>query len=167
MDIKEPTEQELRDFLMRKFFEDKLKPENSANYAEMKQHMKKNKQNLMRVTAEILFKYLAQKGVSRKCLGCGSEKLSVPQMMHIKLEGIPENFGQLPEVEREMILDSVRIMYVRYVSFEGEDDPMGLLNSYYTVHCNNCGNLTLYRAMTVLDWLNSLEDKSGGADEKQ
>ncbi|HCF7883289.1 TPA: hypothetical protein NIU34_000446 [Klebsiella oxytoca] len=55
--------------------------------------------------------------------------------------------------------------YVQYVSFDGIDNPIGLMKSYYTVHCLNCGNLTLYRTKAVLDWFNALQEKSGGADE--
>ncbi|HGR4956373.1 TPA: hypothetical protein ACLPEC_000073 [Klebsiella aerogenes] len=165
MDIKEPTEQELRDFLKQKYIEEKLNEE-FKGHADAKQRViEKQKQNLKKISAEAFFKYLADKGVSRKCVACGSEKLSVPQAVEIATEKMPENFDELSTLEQGMLIDAMSSTYVQYVSFDGIDNPIGLTRSYYTVHCLNCGNLTLYRTKPVLNWFNALQEQSGGADE--
>lgn len=165
MEIKKPTEQELQDFLMRKYLEEKLNEEFTEHASAKQRVVEKHKQNLKKINAEAFFKFLAEKGVSRKCVACGSEKLSVPQGMEIATEKMPENFNELSSAEQGMFIDAMSTTYVQYVSFDGMDNPIGLTKSYYTVHCLNCGNLTLYRTKAVLNWFNALQENSGGADE--
>lgn len=165
MDMKEPTEQELRDFLRQKYLEDQIKDE-VAGYSKSKEKViERYRDRLMKVNAELFFKFLADKGVSRRCIACGSDALSVPQAVQIKSDGLPENYEQLSQLEQGKFIDAVSTTYVQYVSFEGTNDPNGLIKSYYTVHCANCGNLTLYRASTVLKWLESQKNNVEVEDE--
>lgn len=165
MDMKEPTEQELRDFLRQKYLEDKIKVEVAEHSKSKERVIERYRNRLMKVNAELLFKFLADKGVSRRCIACGSDTLSVPQGVQIKSDGLPENYGQLSLLEQEKFIDAVSTTYVQYVSFEGTNVPNGLIKSYYTVHCMNCGNLTLYRASTVLKWLESQQKNVEVEDE--
>ncbi|HFD3264491.1 hypothetical protein [Klebsiella quasipneumoniae] len=160
MDMKEPTEQELRDFLLRKYLEEKIDLEHEANAAHFNGIMQRNKQKLMEVDAATFFKFLSAKGVERKCAACGSEKLTVPETTDLKAKDMPENYEQLPPLEQGFLLGFKGTTYVHYVSFD-ENNPFVIDKSYYTVHCQNCGNLTLYRTKAVLEWLSSLQDKSG------
>ncbi|HDY3604530.1 TPA: hypothetical protein RQ360_001281 [Klebsiella michiganensis] len=162
MDMKEPTEQELRDFLLRKYYEEQLNDKNDAlNNIEQKV-TDRYRSRLRSVDAEMLFKYLSEKSVSRHCQACGSEKLSVPQTGYIKTEQLPKDFDALGEAERGMIEDALSARYVQYVSFGNLNSIVGLRKSYYMVNCLNCGNLSLYRASGVLKWL---EDQ-GSAEAK-
>ena len=106
MDMKEPTEQELLEFLKNRYLEDKVKAEFDKHLQSKRKILEHHRNKLMRVSADLLFKYLAEKGVSRHCIACGSDTLSVPQAINIKSEGLPENYGQLPALEQEKFIDT-------------------------------------------------------------
>ncbi|MGJ0477926.1 hypothetical protein ACR6AP_25015 [Klebsiella variicola] len=164
MDMKEPSEQELRDFLIRKYLDEKIDPDLEPHYAYMTEMMHRYKQELMEINADTFFKFLSEKGVARKCAACGSEKLTVPEVKELKAKDTPESFDQLNPFEQGFLMGFKGTTYVQYVSLERNDHPANIEKSYYMVHCQNCGNLTMYRTKVVLDWFRSLQDKSGGSN---
>ncbi|EPU1024667.1 hypothetical protein ACJWRY_02015 [Klebsiella pneumoniae] len=165
MDMKKPTEEDLKNFLLQKYLEESIITAEKTELEVKRKISERYRQRLMKVSAEDFFKYLAEKGVSRHCIACGSNKLSVPQSVELKSEGLPKNFDDLPEMEQELALDTASITYMQYVSFEDLDNPAGLRKSYYMMHCQNCGNLTLYRSSAVLNWLESKHKNEGGDNE--
>ncbi|HBK4607502.1 TPA: hypothetical protein LLS51_004425 [Serratia marcescens] len=152
--VKKPTEEELRDFLMRKFLEEQLNKE-AEEYND--KSLADYKQRLMKVTPILLRKFLAEKGVSFRCPSCGSDELTVPENTTVQSENLPSNFNELPEAEREMVFDALMSSYVAYVTWGDESRVSGLRKSYYQVHCLNCGHLSLYRSAAVLNWLENIE----------
>lgn len=152
--VKKPTEEELRNFVMRKFLEEQLNKE-TEEYNEEK--LANYKQRLMKVTPTLFRKFLAEKGAAFHCLSCGSNELTVPESTTLQSEKLPDNFSSLPEAEREMITDALIRSYVSYVTWGNENRVSGLRKSYYQVHCLNCGHLSLYRSAAVLNWLENIE----------
>ncbi|HHT0026183.1 TPA: hypothetical protein ACTW97_002220 [Klebsiella michiganensis] len=165
MDIKEPTEQELRDFLLKKFYEEKLNSKIDLLNGNEQEVTDKYRSRLRTIDAEMLFKYLSEKGISGHCLACGSDKLSVPQTGYIKTDGFPDNFDSLGDAERDMIEDAQSVQYVQYVAFGNLNTIAGLRKSYYIVNCLNCGHLSLYRSSAVLKWFEDHNPQGAQNDE--
>lgn len=155
--VKHPNEEELRNFLLRTYLEDQIKKE-------AEEHNRKEiynyKQRLLAVTPVLFRKFLAEKGVSFRCPSCGSDDLTVPESATMQTEKLPENFNSLSSTERGMIVDSLLHYYVSYVTWGEGSHVSHLRKSYYQVHCLNCGHLSLYRSVTVLNWLENLDKES-------
>ncbi|HCE9037655.1 TPA: hypothetical protein U6M17_001393 [Klebsiella pneumoniae] len=157
MDNIEISDDDLKNHLIKLYLEEKF---NKKTDEDSKKIVEKQMEKLRQITPMLFFQFLADRGVSGKCVSCGSEKLSVPQAF--SLEGI-----KAPAIENGNINgDLLRSPpYVQYVSFDDVDQPRGILNSYYQMNCLNCGHLTLYRASVVLKWFARQESKEAEGDE--
>ncbi|EAY8115199.1 hypothetical protein V4E24_000863 [Salmonella enterica] len=153
MEIKQPTEEELKDFLLRKYLEEKFNQDIQDANEESRKYVKKYEERLIKVTPDHFFRFLSEKGVSGTCVSCGSSKLSVPEGGIVRGEKLPENFDDLTQEEKIQLIKNNVQNYVSYVSFEDVRKPSGIGKSYYMVHCLNCGYLSLYRSAAVLNWL--------------
>ncbi|EFJ2947432.1 TPA: hypothetical protein ACYQQO_002014 [Escherichia coli] len=160
MEINHPTDEELRDFLLKKYLEEQFQNEiNGSNQKDIKQH----EELLKEVTPEIFFRFLSEKGVSGACISCGSSKLSAPENRVICIDKIPDDFKKLTKEEQHNVVKGLAQRYVAYVAFGDTNTPSGV-SSYYMVHCLNCGYLSLYRTSEVLKWLekNNVQDDNNG-----
>lgn len=157
MDNIEISDDDLKNHLIKLYLEEKF---NKKTDEDSKKIVEKQMEKLRQITPMLFFQFLAERGVSGKCVSCGSEKLSVPQAF--SLEGI-----KAPAIENEKINDDLLRSppYVQYVSFDDVDQPRGILNSYYQMNCLNCGHLTLYRASVVLKWFARQESKEAEGNE--
>ncbi|PXM41904.1 hypothetical protein DMT39_14785 [Klebsiella variicola] len=157
MDNLEIPDDELKKYLTKLYLEENLDKKADEDSQKI---VKQQTEKLRQITPMLFFQFLAEKGVSGKCISCGSEKLSVPQAF--SLEGI-----KAPAIENGKINDDLLRSppYVQYVSFDDVDQPRGILNSYYQMNCLNCGHLTLYRASVVLKWFARQESKEAEGDE--
>ncbi|MEX9845426.1 hypothetical protein AB7W67_07830 [Providencia rettgeri] len=163
MDAKRPTDDELKEFLLDKYIEEKLQDHADhikASYNKnLNRSIERYKKKLAKVTPKLFFAFLTEKGFSAKCVSCGSSNLSVPESGTLNSEKLPENFSTLDDETKRSIMDEAMSSHVSYTSFEEKPNGIvGLSKSYYKMHCLNCGHLSLYRTSTVLKWL---EDKEG------
>lgn len=157
IEVKQPTEEELRDFLMRKFLEEQL---NKSAEEHTNKKVNAYKKRLHRVTPTLFRQFLADKGVLFRCPSCGSDDLSVPESFTMQPNKIPGDFLSLPEDKQVELVEKLTDAHVSYVSLGNMGPVSGLIKSYYQVHCLNCGHLSLYRSVTVLNWLENLEKVS-------
>ncbi|SUC47004.1 Uncharacterised protein [Providencia stuartii] len=162
MDVKLPTDEELKEFILNKYLEEQIKSKSDLyveNYNKRaKQAAENHKKKLMKVTPELFFQFLAEKGFSAKCVSCGSSELSVPESGFVDSEKVPDKFSSLDENTQRSIMEDATTSYVSYISFEKKpENVVGLTKSYYRMHCLNCGHLSLYRSSTVLKWLERKE----------
>lgn len=168
MGINQPTDEELKEFLLKKYAEEIMNKmlEQDIDQADKsaKKAVNKYKDRLMQVTPELFFKFLVAKGASLKCVSCGAQELSVPESSFLNSDKIPANFGELDESQKRAVMAQATTRYVSYITFDKKKDSFhGLLQSYYKVHCLNCGNLSLYRSSSALQWLE--ESKGEQPDE--
>ncbi|MER2868127.1 hypothetical protein ABTW46_03085 [Morganella morganii] len=157
MGIKQPTDEELKAFLLKKYTEEimnkMLEHDTDQANKSTKKAINKYKDRLMQVTPELFFEFLVTKGVSLKCNSCGAEELSVPEGSFVDSEKVPDNFSELDEAQKREVMNQATTRYVSYTILDKNKDSLhGLLRSYYRVHCLNCGNLSLYRSSSVLQW---------------
>ncbi|MGA6677904.1 hypothetical protein [Escherichia coli] len=150
MEPKYPTDEDLKNFLLKKYLEEQF--QNEINESNQKD-IKKYEERLQEVTPEIFFRFLSEKGVSGACVSCGSPKLSVPESRVIRAEKIAKEFKKLSQEEQNKVDEGLAQRYVTYVAFGDTLSPSGINKIYYVVHCLNCGYLSLYRASAVLKWL--------------
>ncbi|CRL46140.1 hypothetical protein SGGMMB4_04487 [Sodalis glossinidius str. 'morsitans'] len=136
---------------MRKFLEEQLNKEAKER---KNKKLANYKQTLMQVTSVLFRKFLAEKGVSFCCPSCGSDELTVPERRLLQSKKFVANFNSLPVAEKK---DALINSYVSYLTWGDESCLSGLIKSYYQVHCLNCGHLSLYRSIAVLQWLENLE----------
>lgn len=160
MEIKKPTDNELQDFLLRKFLEEKI---NQDAKKEADAWADKYKQRLMKVTPQVLYNFLRDRGISAFCASCGAAELSVPESSSAQFEMLKSEasieqstFGSTHNASFPTVLKS---SYVSYTTLDGQDNLRYLRGTYYPVHCLRCGHLSLYRTATVLNWLELLEKK--------
>ncbi|EAV5088658.1 hypothetical protein ABVL59_004815 [Salmonella enterica] len=154
MEIKQPTEDALWEFLLRKYLEDQSNQELDEVNKEASKHVAKYKDRLMKVTPDLFFHFLSERGVSGTCISCGSSRLSVPESRVVRWgEGKPKNFKDLTQEEQIELVENNTQCFVSYTSFGDVRRPSGIRKSYYMVHCLNCGYLSLYRSSAVLNWL--------------
>lgn len=166
MDIKLPTSEELQDFLLNKYLEDKAKSNLENDIKNINKQANRSiedyKKKLMRVTPELFFQFLTEKGFSAQCVSCGAKKLSVPESSFINDDKVPNNFEKLSSDEQLEAIEQATTKFVSYISLEKRSSGFfDLVGSYYKVHCLNCGHLSLYRSSNVLKWL---EDKEGQSE---
>ncbi|EAY4420355.1 hypothetical protein LGG40_002910 [Salmonella enterica] len=165
MEIKQPTEDELREFLLCKYLEAQSNQELYEVNKETRKSVAKYKDRLMNVTPELFFRFLSEKGVSGMCISCGSSRLSVPESSIVRwAEGRPKNFKDFTQEEQIELVKNNTQRYVSYTSFDDANKPSGIRKSYYMVHCLNCGYLSLYRSSAVLSWLEK-DNVQGGDNE--
>ncbi|EFM9182926.1 TPA: hypothetical protein ACH9SQ_001462 [Escherichia coli] len=163
MEIKKPTKKELYDYLLSKYIEDKCKEEADEINKKSMSRVKKHKERLMEITPEIFFRFLSEKGVSSVCPSCGSARLSIPESMDLCWDKNkkPENFNNLPlEEQSELIKENIK-HYVSYTFFGDVKSIPDMRKTYYTLHCLNCGYLSLYRTSAVLKWLEKDKAQDG------
>ncbi|EIX4509137.1 hypothetical protein MKI77_003067 [Escherichia coli] len=161
MELKSPTDEELKNFLLKKYIEEQVQNKiNESNQKTIKQH----EERLQGVTPEIFFRFLSEKGVSGACVSCGSSKLSAPENRVIRVDKIPETFKTLTKDEHSNLATELTQCYVNYVVFGDTGTLSSVSQCYYMVHCLNCGYLGLYRASEVLKWLdkNNAQDDNNG-----
>lgn len=156
MDNIEVSDDDLKNFLIKLYLEERL---NKKIVEESQQIVEKETEKLRQITPMLFFQFLSEKGVSGKCISCGSEKLSVPQVLNLKKETMV--------IEGEgFAVDSLRpASFAQFVSFDDVEKPSGILKTYYVMNCLNCGHLTLYRASTVLKWFERQKLKGEESDE--
>lgn len=155
MEIKPPSEEELHEFLLWKYLEYKSSQEVQEINKEALSHVKRYRERLMKVTPDLFFRFLSEKGVSGACISCGSLRLSVPESSVVQWaeNERPENFKNLTQEEQVELVANNTQRYVSYASLGDVKRPSGIRKSYYMVHCLNCGYLSLYRTSAVLNWL--------------
>ncbi|HIC1788885.1 TPA: hypothetical protein ACW0I5_002709 [Escherichia coli] len=161
MEPQYPTDEELKNFLLKKYLEEQFQNEiNESNQKAIKQH----EERLQQVTPEIFFRFLSEKGVSGACVSCGSPKLSAPENRVLRVDKIPKTPESLTKDEQSNLATELTRCYVNYAVF-GDAGTLSSVNKcYYMVHCLNCGYLGLYRASEVLKWLeksNARDDNNG------
>ena len=151
-------------------------PEEIAKRAFEKQRLEatKNKQEvtdklfrklqgqLRKVTPELFAKFLDERGASRTCLSCGSNKLSVPEASTIDETKLPKDMTDLTNEELVDVQIAAMTQYVNYSFIEEERMPR-LSNVQYRVNCLNCGFVSHYRAYPVVQWV--LDQEGADKDE--
>ncbi|HFJ4329217.1 hypothetical protein [Serratia liquefaciens] len=157
IEVKKPTEEELRDFTTRKFLEEQF---NKSVEAQQNKKINEYKKRLHKITPTLFRQFLTDKGVPFRCPSCGSDDLSVPESFTMQSNKIPGDFLKLPEDKQEELVETLTDSHVSYVTLGNMGPVTGLIKSYYQVHCLNCGHLSLYRSATVLNWLKKI-DKVG------
>ncbi|HBV2138073.1 hypothetical protein [Klebsiella pneumoniae] len=159
MGTNKPTDKELHEFLLKKYYEEEIFRERAD---EREKIALKYKRRLMTVTPHILFDFLREKGASLSCPSCGSNQLSVPERLSMQTESpwvASSQEGTTQSDPSAMLSRS----YVGYIILDGDEENIhSLRRSYYPVHCTNCGRLSLYRSASVLSWL---ENKAEGEKE--
>lgn len=119
---------------------------------QIRKHSARVEKSLKKITPALFSKFLIEKGVSQKCLSCGSTKIVVPESTDL----IAAN-GEL--ISYNFPLDEERAKepekFIDYVSYSKIDPERSISfsNAQYTVHCMNCGFMTQYKAAIVIDWL--------------
>ncbi|WP_422527948.1 hypothetical protein [Serratia fonticola] len=157
IEVKQPTEEELRDFLMRKFLEEKLNQEAAEA---RKKTEEKYIQRLRKVSPDLFLLFLSQKGVPLVCPSCGSSSLSIPESFTMEKVKQPSASDNLSHTDQGDAPQSLPDTYVSYIPLGDRNYLLALIKSYYQVHCMNCGHLTLYRSATVLNWLEKINLES-------
>ncbi|MEB7893216.1 hypothetical protein NGK65_05645 [Serratia ureilytica] len=118
--------------------------------------------HVKKVTPELFARFLDERGASRTCLSCGSNKLSVPETTTIQRDKLPENFSELSPEAQSKATEGALVQYVSYSFIEDETMPR-LSNVKYRVNCLNCGFISFYRASPVVQWV--MDQEEAGKDE--
>ncbi|WP_273818150.1 hypothetical protein [Providencia rettgeri] len=165
MDVKHPTDEELKEFLLNKYLEEKTKFNLERSLEDLNKRANRSakdyKEKLTKITPQLFFQFLTEKGFSAQCISCGAKELSVPESGFLDDDKIPANFEELNKAEQTEAIEQATTKYVSYIFLEKRSsDFFDLVGSYYKMHCLNCGHLSLYRSSTVLKWLESKEGKS-------
>ncbi|CNH93823.1 hypothetical protein ABQG65_22495 [Yersinia alsatica] len=155
--VNRPTEEEMRDFLLRKYIEEQL---NQEAEEDRKMKEEKYKQRLMKVSPALFLRFLEEKGVSLRCPSCNSSELSIPESFTMRSEKLPASTGSSPDTQQRDVNKLLSDPYVSYIPLGNKLNLSGLIKSYYQIHCNNCGHLSLYRTVTVLKWLENFDRES-------
>lgn len=153
MDFKNPTNDELMDYLRKKYVTDMQERHSGAPRAI--QSKLREPQN---VTPEEFFAYMDDKGVSENCPACGSYSLSIPVGSFIRFHGIHSE-EELKEGKED--LAQTRIRFSSYTFLSDTRAENSILRPYFMRHCDNCGHLQLFRAQDVLTWVTENAEKRG------
>ncbi len=155
MEIPYPSEQELKDFLISLYAQ-------SQAEQQLKEHNKKNsnpvdefQERLKKVTPELFAEYLASKGIEQKCQMCRHEKFAVPESGVLIRSELPENYLSLPDDEKSKSFDKIVRTFVTPITLGSDKFSDILHKTYFPTHCMNCGYLNLYRARSVLNWIDN------------
>ncbi|CQD76519.1 Uncharacterised protein [Yersinia intermedia] len=143
--------------VVKEHFDNLIDKHNSEEKKRLASSIKKLKDQLSLVTPELFAEFLDERGASKKCLSCGSKKLSVPESGTIDSQSLPEDFGKLSIDEQTKIVANATKRYVTY-SFIEEKSRATLGNAQYRVNCLNCGYMSFYRAGPVLHWVQNLKE---------
>lgn len=120
------------------------------------------KAKLLKVTPQLFGEFHDAKGVSRRCLACGSDDLFVPISM---CSNPDKSMLSLDPADVGTMENGYHGTMLTYVSFTAIDssDPYSIHNLQYRVTCQNCGFLSSYRVGPVLDWI-AVDEKVEGGD---
>lgn len=119
-------------------------------------------EQLRKVTPELFARFLDERGASRTCLSCGSNRLSVPETSTVDKTKLPENFTDLTIEEQARLYTDAMTQHISYTFIEEENWPR-LSNVKYRVNCMNCGFISFYRAWPIVQWV--LDQEDGDKDE--
>lgn len=169
MDGPIPTNAELNDFLINLYQEHQLQEVEKAilshyksKHGTTKNSNEKFNQKMSAVTPELFRSFLAEKGVHGQCISCGSNDLTTPETGTMNndintgdLLSDIEQYNRADSEERDNLILNNRIFkkHASYSSLVDINNPLYRMRCYFIVHCSNCGHLSLYRASTVLNWL--------------
>lgn len=155
MDFENPCENELMDYLRRKYIEE-MRERNSG----LKKAQDKLLAEPLKVTPEAFFEYMDAKGISSSCKLCGSNRISIPVGSFMKLIDTTP-----PDADEDNLVHE-RVKFASFSYLTDTNGDVSLIRPYYMRHCENCGHLDLFRASTVLEWVESQgkQDKEGGDD---
>lgn len=145
--------------LAKEIFDKQLVTENERKELIREKLFNKLDSQVRKVTAELFAKFLHEKGASRTCLSCGSDKLSVPETSTVDRAKLPDNFSELSIDEQGDAMVTAMIRFVSYTFIDDEAMPR-LGNVKYQVNCLNCGFISQYRAHPVVSWVLDQEEVS-------
>lgn len=116
------------------------------------------REKLLKVTPQLFGLFLDAKGVSRRCLACGSHDLFVPISMcsnpdKSMLSLAPEDLGTM-----ENMYNNTVISFVTFTAIDSNAEYF-LQNLQYCVTCQNCGFISSYRVGPVINWITPEADK--------
>ncbi|MBH2886593.1 hypothetical protein ACTVKH_00645 [Serratia marcescens] len=113
-----------------------------------------------KVTPELFARFLGDRGASRTCLSCGSNRLSVPETTTVERDKLPKNLNELSNEELSKATEEALVQYVSYSFIEEENMPR-ISNVKYQVNCLNCGFISFYRAQPIIQWVMEQEEEAG------
>ncbi|WP_158784572.1 hypothetical protein [Pantoea sp. BAV 3049] len=118
---------------------------------------------LKQITPEILSEFLIERGASQQCLSCGSTDIFIPETHKSRKRAIekPDYFSSLPTEEKGKVIMGGLDRFVTYSRIDC-DKELKVWNAQFIAHCQNCGLMTHYRAMSVVAWH---EQKQGLKEE--
>lgn len=148
--------------IAKEYFEQQFADEDKRKKRIKDELFRKLEAQLKTVTPELFARFLDERGASRTCISCGSNKLSVPEITLIQEHKLPEDFSRLSSAEQGKAMDAASVQYVSYSFIEDETMPR-LGNVKYRVNCLNCGFISFYRAYPVVQWVKGQEE--AGKDE--
>lgn len=148
MDLKDPSDSELMEYLRKKYL-----AELRVSHSPHKSYLASKYEEPLELKPEEFFEYMDSKGISDKCTSCGSEDVVIP-------------IGTYTELDESTDADSAELEQkrIKYASFtfltdsSGEPTPA---RPYYIRHCAECGHLDLFRAKNVLEWVREHRKQSG------
>lgn len=150
MEIPKPTDKELQEFLLGLYAEKQV---SESVRKEFKANLEIRKNRMRLLSPELFAQFLSEKGVPQNCQVCGTGKMSVTEGKVVRRDLLPDNYQSLPENEKLDAYQSAIKEFVVWITLGDEDSSDIVHRSYYPTHCQNCGNLNLYRTNTVLKWL--------------
>ncbi|MBF7995596.1 hypothetical protein [Rahnella laticis] len=117
---------------------------------------------LEKVTPELFADFLIEKGAKSHCLSCHSSRISVLQRSKVDFEKIPDPkvTSELEPMEVARLWSEATVIYLRFFKIDPDRDNV-LTNLQYRTNCQNCGFISHYRVLAVLEWVESLETVSG------
>lgn len=145
--------------IAREYIEQQFADEDKRKERMKDELFRKLEAQVMTVTPELFARFLDERGASRTCISCGSNKLFVPEITLVQEDKLPKNFSLLPSDEQSKVMDAVSVQYVSYSFIEEEAMPR-LGNVKYRVNCLNCGFISFYRAYPVVHWVREQEEAS-------
>ncbi|HBG9400072.1 hypothetical protein [Citrobacter portucalensis] len=123
---------------------------------------------LRHVTPELFAQFLAQKGVSRYCLACGHNQLSTPETIVIDSSGSDFGLHDKSDYYSPHKIDEfmAKSTFIYVTPSLIDSSKLSLLsNMQYRLICQNCGFISYFRALNVIDWAENLNGSNEDASE--
>ncbi|MBN5255309.1 hypothetical protein JY459_19150 [Serratia marcescens] len=146
--------------IAKEIFERRLAEEDKRKSFIKEKLFRKLDSQVKKVTPELFARFLDDRGASRTCLSCGSNRLSVPETTTVERDKLPENLNELSNEELSKATEEALVQYVSYSFIEEENMPR-ISNVKYQVNCLNCGFISFYRAQPVIQWVMDQEEEAG------
>ncbi|HFI1904539.1 TPA: hypothetical protein ACGPMP_002017 [Enterobacter roggenkampii] len=149
MNTKKPSDDELKEFLLKMYLEEVQAEEEIARKA--KEH-KEIHETLRKLAPTEFYEYLSEQNPPIRCSICGNSKFSTPTTSTVDRSKLPANMSELTKDEQKLAREAARRLLVTYTFLTDMSGEVDYKKAYYPLHCRTCGHLDLFRASVINLW---------------